>query len=111
MLPRHVCCQGTNSNLGHKTAVPAVTPQQTTLPITHSPFRTPHSAFAEPLSEREIEVLQRIAEGLTNREIADRLYLSLNTVKVHTSNIYSKLDVHNRTEAVNKARALAILPA
>ena len=62
-------------------------------------------------SEHEIEVLQRIAEGLTNREIANRLYLSLNTVKVHTRNIYRKLGVNKRTEAVNKARALAILPA
>jgi LuxR family maltose regulon positive regulatory protein len=63
----------------------------------------------EPLSEREVEVLQLIAGGLTNREIADQLYLSLNTVKVHTRNIYGKLDVHNRTEAVAKARALSLL--
>ena len=63
----------------------------------------------EPLSEREIEVLQLIAVGLTNREIADRLYLSLNTVKVHTRNIYGKLGVNNRTQAVAKARALGIL--
>ncbi len=85
-------------------AFPAAKPALTALPQTQS-------TILEPLSEREIEVLQRIAEGLTNREIADRLYLSLNTVKVHTRNIYGKLDVHNRTEAVNKARALAILPA
>jgi LuxR family maltose regulon positive regulatory protein len=65
----------------------------------------------EPLSDREIEVLQLIAEGLTNQEIAARLYLSLNTVKVHTRNIYGKLDAHNRTQAVTKARALGILPS
>jgi len=55
-------------------------------------------------------VLQLIAEGLTNPEIAARLYLSLNTVKVHTRNIYGKLDAHHRMGAVAKARALGILP-
>jgi len=63
----------------------------------------------EPLSERELEVLQLIAEGLTNREIADRLYLSLNTVKVHTRNIYGKLDVHHRAQAVARAREIGVL--
>jgi LuxR family maltose regulon positive regulatory protein len=70
---------------------------------------SPANELVEPLSEREVEVLQLIAGGLTNREIADQLYLSLNTVKVHTRNIYGKLDVHNRTEAVAKARALSLL--
>ncbi len=69
------------------------------------------SELIEPLSEREIEVLQLIAKGLTNQEIANRLYLSLNTVKVHTRNIYGKLGVHHRTEAVAKARAWGILPS
>jgi LuxR family maltose regulon positive regulatory protein len=64
----------------------------------------------EPLSQREIEVLQLIAEGLTNREIAQRLFLSPYTVRAHASNIYGKLSVRNRTEAVDKARALGILP-
>ncbi len=68
----------------------------------------PQPSF-EPLSEREVEVLQLIAEGLTNPEIASRLYLSLNTVKVHTRNIYGKLGIHNRTQAVTRARALGIL--
>ena len=63
----------------------------------------------EPLSERELEVLQLIAEGLTNREIASRLFLSLNTVKAHTRNIYGKLGVHNRTQSVAKAKALGVL--
>jgi len=65
----------------------------------------------EPLSEREIEVLHLLAEGLTNPEIAARLTLALNTVKSHTRSIYGKLDVHNRTQAVGRARALGILPA
>jgi LuxR family maltose regulon positive regulatory protein len=68
------------------------------------------SGLIEPLSERELEVLQHIAEGLTNREIARRLYLSLNTIKVHTRNIYGKLGVNNRTQAVAEARSLEILP-
>ncbi len=67
------------------------------------------SGLIDPLSEREIEVLQLIAEGLTNQEIASRLYLTLNTVKVHTRNIYDKLGVHNRTQAVTRARTLGIL--
>lgn len=65
--------------------------------------------YIEPLSEREIEVLNLIAEGLTNPEIATRLVLSLYTVKTHTRNIYSKLGVNNRTQAVSKARTLGIL--
>jgi LuxR family maltose regulon positive regulatory protein len=69
------------------------------------------SELVEPLSEREIEVLQLIAEGLTNREIAARLFLSLNTVKAHTRNIYGKLGVHSRTQAVGRAQALGILPS
>jgi LuxR family maltose regulon positive regulatory protein len=65
--------------------------------------------LVEPLSERELEVLQVIAAGLTNREIAARLFLSLNTVKAHTRNIYGKLGVHSRTQAVAKAKALGVL--
>jgi LuxR family maltose regulon positive regulatory protein len=71
----------------------------------------PHAALVDPLSERELEVLQCIADGLSNQEIASRLYLSLHTVKVHSRNIYGKLDVHNRTQAVARARALGMLPA
>jgi LuxR family maltose regulon positive regulatory protein len=52
-----------------------------------------------------------VAEGLTNPEIASRLFLTLNTVKSHTRNIYRKLDVHNRTQAVARARALGVLPS
>jgi LuxR family maltose regulon positive regulatory protein len=74
--------------------------------------RTPSQAeLIEPLSERELEVLELIAQGLTNPEIASRLYLALNTVKAHTRSIYGKLDVHNRTEAAARARALGLLPS
>jgi LuxR family maltose regulon positive regulatory protein len=66
-------------------------------------------AFIEPLSERELEVLALIAEGLTNPEIAERLFISIHTVKSHASNLYSKLLVRNRTQAVQKARLLGLL--
>jgi LuxR family maltose regulon positive regulatory protein len=64
----------------------------------------------EPLSERELEVLAAIAEGLTNQETAQRLFISERTVKWHASNIYGKLQVNNRTQAVARARSLGILP-
>jgi LuxR family maltose regulon positive regulatory protein len=67
--------------------------------------------MVEPLTARELEVLQLVAEGLSNQEIAGRLFLSLTTVKWHTHNIYGKLAVKNRTQAVAKARALGLLPA
>jgi LuxR family maltose regulon positive regulatory protein len=69
------------------------------------------SELVEPLSAREIEVLQLIADGLTNQEIANSLYISLNTVKVHTRNINGKLAVSSRAKAVTRARALGILPS
>ncbi len=65
--------------------------------------------LAEPLSARELEVLPLIAEGLTNQEIAARLYLSLHTVKAHARNIYAKLGVSSRTQAVARGRALGLL--
>lgn len=64
--------------------------------------------MVEPLSERELEVLQLIAEGLSNQEIATRLVLSLNTIKGHTRKIYNKLGVNSRTQAVAKAKTLGI---
>jgi LuxR family maltose regulon positive regulatory protein len=69
------------------------------------------SVIIEPLSEREIEVLELVAEGLTNQQVASRLFLSLHTIKAHTRNIYGKLGVHSRTEAVARARALGVLPS
>ncbi len=65
--------------------------------------------LVEPLSKREIEVLVLIAEGCTNQEIAKELHLSLYTVKSHNHNMYSKLGVKNRTEAVSRAQLLGIL--
>lgn len=66
-------------------------------------------ALADPLSRREIEVLRLIAAGLSNREIGDRLFIALDTVKGHTRRIYEKLDVRRRTEAVSKATEIGLL--
>ena len=63
----------------------------------------------EPLSERELEVLQLIAQGLSNREICERLFLAMSTVKGHNRRIFGKLDVQRRTEAVARARQLGLL--
>jgi LuxR family maltose regulon positive regulatory protein len=87
-------------------AFPIVEPEKTA-----PSSKVPKSELIEPLSDREIEVLQLIADGLTNREIATRLFLSVNTVKAHTRNIYGKLGAHNRTEAAARAQALGILPS
>ena len=69
----------------------------------------PAESLLEPLSDRELEVLGLIADGLTNQEIGSRLYISLSTVKGHTTNIYAKLGVKNRANAVTLAHSLGLL--
>ncbi len=61
------------------------------------------------LSQRELDVLQLLAKGLSNEEIAGQLFVSQNTVKTHLSNLYFKLDVKRRTQAVEKARTIGLL--
>ncbi len=63
----------------------------------------------EPLSERELEVLRLVADGLSNREIADKLIIGVGTVKTHVHHIYSKLDVSGRTQAVARAREIELI--
>ena len=67
-------------------------------------------SLVEPLSQRELEVLQLMAQGMTNQEIAKQLIVAPGTVKAHTASIYRKLDAANRTEAAARARQLGILP-
>jgi LuxR family maltose regulon positive regulatory protein len=65
--------------------------------------------LANWVKERELEVLRFIAAGLPNKKITEQLYISLSTVKTHLRNIYGKLGVHSRTEAVAKAKDLGVL--
>ena len=70
----------------------------------------PHEAPAgPPLTDREREVLEAVASGATNREIAERLFLSPHTVKEHTSSLYRKLGARNRAEAVQKAQRIGLI--
>jgi len=62
------------------------------------------------LSKRELEVLQLMAQGLSNQEIAERLFVSLSTVKTHSTNLFEKLDVKRRTQAIEKAKRLSLIP-
>jgi LuxR family maltose regulon positive regulatory protein len=68
-----------------------------------------HQPLIEPLSDRELEVLQYLATGMSNQAIADQLFVSLAAVKWHARNIYGKLQVNNRTQAVARARELGLL--
>jgi LuxR family maltose regulon positive regulatory protein len=72
-----------------------------------SPPSTP--TLVAPLTGRELEVLQLLGQGCTNRDIAEALVITLNGVKKHTSNIYGKLGVHSRTQAVVRAQELGLL--
>jgi LuxR family maltose regulon positive regulatory protein len=68
------------------------------------------AALIEPLSKRELEILRLIGEGYSNQEIAERLVLSVHTVKKHSSNIFAKLGVNSRTQAIARSRQLKLLP-
>jgi LuxR family maltose regulon positive regulatory protein len=70
----------------------------------------PHESCALLLSSREVEIMLLLSKGFSNKEIAERAFLALQTVKWHTSNIYSKLGVKNRIQAVARARARGIIP-
>jgi LuxR family maltose regulon positive regulatory protein len=71
--------------------------------------RLPAQPLIEPLSQRELEVLYLIAQGLSNQEMSERLFLALDTVKGHNRKIFGKLQVQRRTEAVARARELGLL--
>jgi LuxR family maltose regulon positive regulatory protein len=73
------------------------------------PDLPPHQPLIEPLSQRELKIMQLIAQGLSNREIGERLFLALDTVKGHNRKIFDKLQVQSRTEAIARARELGLL--
>jgi LuxR family maltose regulon positive regulatory protein len=81
----------------------------TTLPTTPALRDNPESPYADQLSVREMSVLQLIAQGCSNQEISERLFISLHTVKTHASHINSKLGVERRTQAVARAQELGLL--
>ncbi len=62
------------------------------------------------ISSRELEVLQLMAQGLSNRQIADRLFVSVNTVKTHAASLFLKLEAERRTQAIEKAKRLMLIP-
>jgi LuxR family maltose regulon positive regulatory protein len=87
---------------------PTATLQSTTTNL-KSAIDNPKSELIEPLSQRELEVLRLIAQGLSNAEISQRLFLALSTIKGHNLRIFAKLQVQSRTEAVARARELGLL--
>lgn len=84
--------------------------QLTRKPAPEKFVRNARAIEALEISEREYEVLKNLAEGLSNQEIADRLFVSVNTVKTHLAHLYGKLAVSRRTQAVNKAKSLRLIP-
>jgi DNA-binding CsgD family transcriptional regulator len=88
----------------HTSLTPPTPPAATSLESFDS-----QPTFAESLTKRELEVLALVAKGLTNREIAQKLIITPGTAKVHISNIYSKLSVNRRVQAVAKAQEMGIL--
>ena len=88
----------------------AKTPKEQRAPETvPSPSVSAQPSLVEPLSERELQVLQLLAAGLSNPEIAQQLYVAVSTVRSHAKSIYGKLDVHGRWEAVQRAKELRLL--
>jgi ATP/maltotriose-dependent transcriptional regulator MalT len=77
----------------------------------HEPFLPDTKMISRlGISQREMEVLLLMAAGSSNQEIADQLFVSLNTIKTHTSRLFEKLDVKRRTQAIEKAKRLKLIP-
>lgn len=79
------------------------------IPLSEAPILNDDLLKQTGISRREYEVLELMARGLSNQEIADALFVSLNTVKTHSSNLFIKLNVKRRTQAVQQARAIGVL--
>jgi LuxR family maltose regulon positive regulatory protein len=82
---------------------------ETKVPPQPLDYRPPQQPLLEPLSKREMDVLRLLNSALSSADIADALYVSVNTVRTHIRNIYAKLDVHRRSDAVSKASELGLL--
>ena len=93
-------------------------PKTKTVVIEKEVFITPEAEFVRneseleklAISKRELEVLELMAKGMSNQEIAQQLFVSLNTIKTHSGKVFEKLDVKRRTQAVEKAKRLNIIP-
>lgn len=96
--------------MGLRLTRPRIRPVTEVKPVLSSDFRV-DPAPLQPfnISSREYEVLLLMAAGHSNQEIADQLFISLNTVKTHSSNLFAKLDVRRRTQAVQKAKVLGLI--
>ena len=86
-----------------------VAPVTTTTSGSHHKVDSQDIIEALEISQREMDVLHLMAEGLSNQEIADKLFISIHTVKTHSSNLFSKLQVRRRTQAVQKSKEIGIL--
>jgi DNA-binding NarL/FixJ family response regulator len=76
-----------------------------------APFKRNEKAIKSlGISERELDVLEHLGKGHSNQEIANKLFISINTVKTHLSSVYQKLEVSRRSMAVKKARSLKLIP-
>ena len=80
-------------------------------PVNQSISHEPQTSLIEPLSDREMDVLHLLADGLSRQDMAEKLFVSPHTVKSHLRSIYGKLGIHNQVQAVNRARSLGILEA
>lgn len=106
------------TGLGIWLALKLSKPKKETVIVEKEVYITPQKDFVQNeaelerlgISPRELEVLQLMAEGLSNAEIAERLFVSLNTVKTHSSKLFEKLEVKRRTQAVETAKRLNIIP-
>lgn len=106
------------TGLGIWLAIKLTKPKTETIVVEKEVYLSPDQSFTLnatlisqlELSKRELEVLNRMAQGFSNQEIAEQLFVSLSTVKTHNQNLFSKLDVKRRTQAIEKAKRLKIIP-
>ena len=104
------------TGLGIWLAIKLITPKEKTVIIEKQVFTNAEFVLNEDelnrlrLSTRELEVLELMAQGLSNRQIADRLFVSVNTIKTHAASLFLKLEAERRTQAIEKAKRLSLIP-